>query len=183
MTLSYEEELVFEAKRMICINRRQFLFMGAVVLTDVIAFPDSQIAKEVLFRQAPHNSEMVALYSSLEIGKPQLFEYPKGSGVNNILVRLGKTAGNGIGPEQDLVAFHSVCTHMGGDLKRSTISPEGALGACPFHLSVFDLRRFGVVVTGHATSPLPQVQLKLKENQVFATGFTEILYGFETNPA
>lgn len=157
--------------------------MGAALVADIVVFPGSTAAKEVVFRQASHHFEPVGMYQDLEIGKPLIFEYPKRSRVMNILIRLGKRAGNGVGPQQDLVAFHTVCTHMGGDLKNSSISSEGAFGACPFHLSVFDLRRYGMVVSGHATSPLPQVNLEIQENQIFATGFRELLYGRETNPA
>lgn len=157
--------------------------MGAAVVTDLVLFPGTSAAEKIPFLKSEHQGEVIAAYSDLLVGKPLSFEYPKGSGITNMLVRLGERAGMGIGPQEDLVAFHTICTHMGGDLSGHFLAAAGAIGPCPFHLSVFDLKRFGMVVTGHATSPLPQVELQLQENRVIARGFRELLYGREINPA
>ena len=164
-----------------CLNRREFLFLGAVVITETCLLPGVSAQKS--FLRSSHVEQEIFRYSRLEVNSPVYFEYPHDSGLSHILVRLGERAGFGLGPSEDMVAFHTVCTHMGGLLKGRFVPSQGALGPCPFHLTTFDLKRFGMVVSGHATSPLPQVELKLKEDVVLATGFRELLYGRETNPA
>ena len=34
-----------------------------------------------------------------------------------MLVKLGTLAGGGVGPDKDIVAFSTLCTHMGGPMQ------------------------------------------------------------------
>jgi arsenite oxidase small subunit len=110
------------------------------------------------------------------------FTYPDDN-VTNVLVRLGEPAGGGIGPGRDIVAFNTVCPHMGGPVGADTYKPRHkVLGPCPLHLTTFDLTRFGMVVSGHATQSLPQVQLEIRQGRIFAVGMMGLVYGHASNP-
>ena len=72
---------------------------------------------------------------------------------------------------------------MGGPLQ-GTYKPEHqVLGACPLHLSTFDLTRHGMVVSGHATESLPQVLLETENDDILATGVMGLIYGYSANLA
>jgi len=44
-------------------------------------------------------------------------------------------------------------------------------------LTRFDLTRYGIVVSGHATESLPQILLEEEDGQIFATGVRGLIYG------
>ncbi len=55
------------------------------------------------------------------------------------------------------------------------------LGQCPFHLSTYDLRRHGIIVSGQAYQSLPQLLLELDGDDVYAVGMMGLLYGRNKN--
>ena len=74
----------------------------------------------------------------------------------------------------------------GGKECRSRGSPyhskkKRTLGQCPFHLSVYDLRRHGIIVSGQAYQSLPQVLLELEGDDIYAVGMMGLLYGRNEN--
>ncbi len=86
-------------------------------------------------------------------------------------------AGGGIGPEQDVVAFNYTCTHQGGLLTGTYKADTKSLGACPFHLSTYDLTRHGILISGQAYQSLPQVLLELDGDDIYAVGIFGLIYG------
>ena len=101
--------------------------------------------------------------------------------MTNYLIKLGLPAGGGVGPEQDVVAFNTLCTHMGGPLQQTYKPETQIMGPCPIHLSTFDLTHHGMIVAGHATAGLPQIILELEGDSIFASGIISLLYGFADN--
>jgi arsenite oxidase small subunit len=86
-----------------------------------------------------------------------------------------------VGPGSDVVAFNLTCPHQGGPL-HGTYKPEHQiLGACPLHLTTFDLTRHGMVVSGHATESLPQIVLETQGEDIYAVGVLGLVYGFSAN--
>ena len=78
--------------------------------------------------------------------------------------------------DDELVAFHKRCTHLGWDLHPAQgENTHHVIGPCPGHLTSFDLSKGGMVVIGQATECLPQVKLKLitidNRNAIEASGF------------
>ena len=74
-----------------------------------------------------------------------------------------------------LIGFSTICTHMG-----CSVAPNlerMICGPCRCHGTVFDLSKGGLVVIGHATQNLPQLDLKLlyEDNSiyVYATDWLE----------
>ncbi len=174
--------------RKTCVDRRGFLAAATagsitVALGDLFA---GRVSAEDADRKAtltgyPHKK--IAQLDQLAVDTPVEFEYPQeGATTGCMLVKLGRPAGGGIGPDQDVVAFSTVCSHMGGDLSGGYKAQNKVIGPCMEHLTTFDLTRHGIVVAGHATQPLPQVVLELNGNDISAVGMLGLIYGFSANP-
>ena len=149
------------------------LFPGRVVGQD----PDTPVELAQLPRQ------IIGQLANLAVNEPIPFSYPiDGPRTACFLIKLGLRAGGGVGPDEDIVAFSSVCTHMGGSLADG-FRPEYAACVCPSHLSSFDLNRHGMVIAGHATAPLPQIVLELDGVDIVAVGIAGLLYGCDRNPS
>ncbi|MBI1906270.1 MAG: arsenate reductase (azurin) small subunit, partial [Rhodocyclales bacterium] len=143
-----------------CMSRRQFL-LSAGALTAVVTvggIPGMAFAKAI---KADYPRSKVGSLAALAKGEPVEFAYPYPD-VANILVKLGKPAGGGVGADKDVVAFNQQCTHMGGPLQGSYKDAYQVLGPCPMHLTTFDLTKHGMVVAGHGTESLPQILLEVE---------------------
>ena len=126
--------------------------------------------------------QRIARLSDLKQGEPEDFEYPL-QGQQNFLVKLGKPAQGGVGPDSDIVAFSSICTHMGCPLTGQYKDEHKILGPCPCHFTTFDLRHNGMVVLGQATQNLPQITLTIEDGDIYAMGMMGLIYGFRENLA
>jgi arsenite oxidase small subunit len=155
-----------------CQLRRDFLLAGGKLVMLAAA---SAVVAPVWAQRAGHAPLAVARLSALKLGEPSYFEYPQ-AGDLNMLVKLGVAAGGGIGPQVDVVAFSTRCTHLGAKLQDALQAGMQVLGPCPRHLTTFDLSRHGVVITGHATASLPQVVLELDGDEIRAVGMQGLVY-------
>ena len=124
--------------------------------------------------------QRVASLSNIRQGEPVDFTYPL-QGQQNFLVKLGEPAQGGVGPDSDIVAFSSICTHMGCPLTGQYKDEHKIIGPCPCHFTTFDLRISGMVVLGQATENLPQITLAIEDDDVYATGTMGLIYGFRDN--
>ncbi|MBM3356450.1 MAG: arsenate reductase (azurin) small subunit [Betaproteobacteria bacterium] len=168
----------------VCMNRRSFLLAGGATVTVVAlgAIPGLTAAqgKPQFALRASYPRQKVGTLSALATGKPVNFTYPYPQ-VQNMLVKMGVPGGGGVGPGSDVVAFNLICPHQGGPL-HGTYKPEHQiLGACPLHLTTFDLTRHGMVISGHATESLPQIVLETQGNDILAVGVMGLIYGFSRN--
>jgi len=155
------------------LSRRKFILSTAsIVIFQSVFAPGISQAREALFEEMP-----LCKLGDLEQGVPLVLEYPKGSSEKILLVKLGVPAGSGVGEDQDIVAFHTVCPHMGAPLDSEFSASNYSLGPCPYHLAVYDLTRHGMQVTGHAIEPLAQVLLKSENGNLIACGFRSLIYG------
>ncbi len=172
----------------LCSSRRQFL-IGSGAVTSLVLLK-SLFPGRVASADAERSVQLVAAgrvqigrLSELQADKPIIFRYPQdGPFCDCMLVKLGKRAGGGIGPEQDVVAFNTWCTHMGSDLAGEYNAQHKVAGPCREHLTTFDLIRHGMVVAGHATAALPQIVLELEGDDIVATGVIGLIYGYHQNP-
>jgi len=124
---------------------------------------------------------VVARLADLRPGEPVAFEYPQ-PGQRNLLVKLGKPAEEGVGPDGDVVAFSAFCAHMGAPMDGVYNHQHGMLGPCPLHFSTFDLAKSGMNVMGKSTEWLPQVVLRVDgDGTVRATGMYGLIYGWPAN--
>ncbi len=169
------------------LSRRGFLTLSGMATTTMLLedlFPGRVVGQDpkTPVEVAPLPRLRIAAISDLQTGQRIAFTYPgQGRHTSCFVVKLGSRAGGGVGPDQDIVAFSSVCTHMGGSLAKGFRPQRGAC-VCPTHLTSFDLNRHGIVIAGHATESLPQILLELKGEDLFATGISGLLYGYAHNP-
>ena len=127
-----------------------------------------------------HPRVRVASLSALKTGEPVDFAYPtENSPVS--LVKLGRPAAGGVGPDGDIVAFGTDCTHMGCPLRGAYNAEHAILGPCACHFTTFDLALRGMVVLGQATENLPQLILEIEGDDIIAIGTLGIMYGFRGN--
>jgi arsenite oxidase small subunit len=116
------------------------------------------------------------------VGEAVAFNYPwDHANAANFLIKLGQAAGGGVGPDQDVVAFNSFCTHQGGSLAGKFNAQFGVAGPCPLHWTTFDLTRHGMVVAGHATLGLPQIMLETDGDDIYAVGVIGLIFGYHDN--
>ena len=171
-------------------NRREFMLFGytAIVAANTISLtllPGSAYADEQKAQVAGYPRMKIAKLSELKNHEPVDFQYPdKEKGSQCTLVKMGGVeAGGGIGFNKDIVAFSTLCTHQGGPLMgtyRAT-DEHRTMGPCPLHLSLYDLRRHGIIVSGQAYQSIPQVLLELDGDDIYAVGMLGLLFGRNTN--
>ncbi len=156
---------------------------GAVVVGSVGRRPLGAAAQadKVVLAYPDYPNAVIAKVIDLKVGEPVIFDYPQ-PGQRNMLIKLGKPAEEGIGPDRDIVAFSAFCAHMGAPLDNVYDPDNAVLGPCPLHFSTFDLAKSGMLVMGKATQPLPQVVLSVDPtNQISATGMYGLIYGWPAN--
>lgn len=126
--------------------------------------------------------------SSLQVNTPVSFAYPL-TGTPNLLVKLGQKVPNGVGPDGDIIAFSTVCQHLGCIVH---FEPAGRSGGempnyanlpvcyCPCHAGVYDLTDDAKVLAGPPPNPLPFVVLEYdgSSGDIYATGMTTpVIFG------
>lgn len=163
----------------LCLSRRGFLFAGAstMILSSIPGF-----AADVALQKQMMDRKKIGSLSQLKIDEPVEFRYPSAEkSFSHQLIKLGVSAGGGVGAEQDIVAFSLFCPHMGGPLHGTYKGHHKVMGPCPMHLTTFDLTRHGMLVSGHATQSLPQVILEVEGDDIFAVGIMGLIYGRHNN--
>ncbi len=168
----------------LCLSRRQLLVFGGASVSVIAAFgTEDLVAKErVQLVGSKYKPKRIARLADIQSKKPLEFAYPTPD-VMNVLVKLNEIAGGGIGKDKDIVAFNTVCPHMGGPVGAESYKPQhNVLGPCPLHLSTFDLTKHGMIVAGHATESLPQIMLEIRKDEVWAVGVMGLVYGYAANP-
>lgn len=107
------------------------------------------------------------------------FSYPDSSSPC-AAIRMGAPVPGGVGPNKDIVAFSTLCTHMG-----CPVTYDGGTKTfkCGCHFSIFDPENGGQMVCGQATEDLPRVMLDYdaKTDTVSATGIDGLIYGRQAN--
>lgn len=160
------------------VGRRQFLFATGASLTTLLLADGSRVQAQ----QARLKRTFVTRVSRTEINKPAEFQYPnKHPFATCTLVRLNEPAGGGVGPNNSIVAFNNICPHVGASMTTTFDGVAGIAGPCPLHWTTFDLSRHGMVISGHATISLPQIQLELDGDDIYAIGVIGLIYGTHNN--
>ncbi len=161
-------------------SRRQFLLTSGVTTATVMVMVNAgtPFAKEVPGIIATYPRKLITKLSKLRQDKPFDFSYPdEGAFAEAMIVKMGVPAGGGIGPGHDVVAFNYTCTHQGGSLADTYKPDTKSLGACPLHLSTYDLTRHGILISGQAYQSLPQVLLELSGDNIYAVGVFGLIFG------
>jgi arsenite oxidase small subunit len=143
---------------------------GAVALTGAEA-------AEAKARSYPRH-RVIAL-SKLRVNRPVNFKYPLTS-QPAVLLDLGHRVPGGAGPKRSIVAFSTLCQHMGCPVAYSRSQREFV---CPCHQTRYDAEREASIVQGVATRSLPRIKLRVHNGAVYAVGVDGLIYGYRTNLA
>ncbi len=170
-------------------TRRTFLMTGsaatAASTVGISLFPGAANAFSSTAQVVGYPRKKITKLSQLKDNKPFDFDYPEDIRNNQcMLVKMGGAqAGGGVGKQKDIVAFSYLCTHQGGPMqgRYRVAGDQRVLGQCPFHLSTYDLRRHGIIVSGQAYESLPQVLLEIDGDDIYAVGMLGLVFGRNTN--
>ncbi|MBC8269395.1 MAG: arsenate reductase (azurin) small subunit [Rhodospirillaceae bacterium] len=164
------------------VNRREFLLTSGATVSVILLSGCAGVAANTPAMVSTYPRKLVAKLSELKQDEPVDFSYPdEGAYSESIIVKLGVEGGGGIGVDRDVVAFNNTCTHQGGPLSGTYKGDTKSLGACPLHLSTYDLTRHGILISGQAYQSLPQVLLELDGDNIYAVGVFGLIFGRHDN--
>lgn len=117
--------------------------------------------------------------ADMPVNRAVSFTYPDAS-APCVAIRMGAAVPGGVGPNQDIVAYSILCTHMGCPVQYDTASK---VFKCGCHFSMFDAEHAGQMVCGQATEDLPRVLLEYdaRTDAVRAVGVDGLIYGRQAN--
>ncbi len=90
------------------------------------------------------------------------------------VLKLGTKIVGGVGPDEDIVAYSGLCTHMGCPV---SYDPATRVFMCPCHYSHFDAAADAMLISGPATQHLPRVVLEVQGQDIYAVGVQGLIYG------
>lgn len=168
------------------VTRRVFLKLsGSGAATAAAAIGTAGFATQAQAAQAeagrttlPYPRMPVASVASLKVNTPVAFNFPDASSPCS-LVKVGRAVPGGVGPDKDIVAYSTLCTHMGCPVAYDSAT---STFRCGCHYSVFDAEMGGQMVCGQATENLPQVTLEVDaKGGIVATAVNGLIYGRQAN--
>jgi arsenite oxidase small subunit len=172
-------------------SKRDFLKAAATISAVLAVGGIASVMKSIVIPAVPAvpgTTQMVfprvkvSSLGELATGTTVIFNYPLDN-EPNILVKAGRKAAGGVGPDGDIVAFSQVCQHLGciwgyvpsggsPAVNPSYVASVPA-GYCPCHGSVFDLSAGAKVIGGPSPRPQPQVQLEVDSSgNIYAVGMS-----------
>ncbi|MBI3525349.1 MAG: arsenate reductase (azurin) small subunit [Betaproteobacteria bacterium] len=127
----------------------------------------------------PYKPKALTKARGLKPNSPLSFTFPDEQSPCT-LVKMGREVPGGVGPEGDIVAYSTLCTHMGCPVN---YDQRTLTFRCGCHYSVFDAEMGGQMVCGQATENLPQITLKYNEKNdtVTAVSVNGLIYGRQSN--
>lgn len=173
-------------------SRREFLKVAATISAGLAVLGIASVMKAVVIPAVPSGSQTtttlafprvkVSSLSEVAGGTAVIFNYPLDN-EPNVIVKLGKQAAGGIGPDKDIVAFSQVCQHLGciwgyvptggSPAVNKSYVAASPVGYCPCHGSIFDLAESAKVIGGPSPRPQPQVTLELDgSGDIYAVGMS-----------
>lgn len=167
--------------RLADVGRRQFLSgsvaTAATAAAASLSSTQAAAAAPALARVTYPSSRLGNL-ADLQTDVPVDIAYPD-TASPSVLLKLGKPAMGGVGPDGDIVAFSTLCPHKGFPLGYQAADQ---VLSCPGHYSRFDCEKGGQQIWGQATQNLPQLKLRVDANgDIYAEGVDELIYGRLSN--
>ncbi|MBK1724647.1 arsenate reductase (azurin) small subunit [Thiocystis violacea] len=166
------------------LSRRRFLKASGAAATAGAALIGSGLAN-AQERAAPgattlpYPREAIAKASGLQDNVPVAFNYPDAESFCQI-IKTGSPVPGGIGPDGDIVAFSTQCTHNGCPL---SYDKEARTFKCGCHFSIFDPEMAGQMVDGQSTENLPRILLEhdTADDSLYAVAVEGLIYGRQCN--
>lgn len=166
--------------KLVDVGRRQFLRGGAMATAGAVAatvVPSEAKAKPLPAR-VDYPSTRLANIKDLKVNTSKDVAYPDKDSPG-ALIKLGTRVPGGVGPDDDIVAFSTLCPHKGFPLNYR--ADDRSLN-CPGHYSRFDCEKGGQQIHGQATQNLPQFALRVDDKgDIYAEGVDELIYGRLSN--
>ena len=155
-------------------TRRNFLKLSGTLATAV--------APAALLPSSAQAAVSVKITSLKELKPldPVSFNYPGSAAA--VLIDMGAPALHGVGPRKSVVAFSSLCQHMGCPAQ---FDARSKLLVCGCHGSEYDPGSDGRVIEGPSTRGLPRIRLNVaSDGTIPATGVVNgVVYGRANNDA
>jgi arsenite oxidase small subunit len=127
----------------------------------------------------PYPRKIVGSAARMAVNSPVSFAFPDASSPC-VAIKMGRPVPGGVGPDSDIVAYSTLCTHMG-----CPVAYDASTRAfrCGCHYSVFDAEMGGQMVCGQATENLPRITLEYdgKSGAVTAVAVQGLIYGRQSN--
>jgi arsenite oxidase small subunit len=156
------------------VPRKNFLrFAGATAAAAAAGAASSPPATAA----GPPAERAIAKLSELKVGQAFPAAYPDPSSPI-VILKLGHRVDGGVGPDGDVVAYSSFCTHQGCGV---AYHADRKILACPCHFSSFDPATGGMQIIGQATTHLPQIVLKTNGDRLYAIGVRGLIWGRQDN--
>jgi arsenite oxidase small subunit len=166
------------------ISRRSFLKLGTgAVATGTVAAvaPGAAEAKptDTSRTSLPYPKKHIGTASHLAARGTLAFSYPDAASPC-LAIKTGGAVPGGVGPERDIVAYSTQCTHMGCPL---AYDADTRTFKCGCHFSMFDAEKEGQMICGQATEDLPRITLEYdnKTGRITAVGVDGLIYGRQAN--
>jgi arsenite oxidase small subunit len=155
-------------------SRRNFLKLaaaagGAITVAAVASSIKAATFVPTAETQTTWPTVTVANISQLQPLTPVTFNYPL-TNTPNFLVKLGVAAQGGVGPEGDIVAFSTICQHLGcqysfiptggSPICNASYKAAMPMGYCCCHGSQYDFVHAAKVIGGPSPRPVPMVTLQ-----------------------
>ena len=168
------------------LSRRQFFKVSGAVAAGAGlatgALPNAALAAttpDAGMTQLPYPRKALGAAAGMKVGEPVAFTYPDDSSPCTV-VRMKAPVENGVGPGRDIVAFSTLCTHMGCPV---AFDASSGCFKCPCHYSTFDAEKAGQMICGQATENLPRIVLNYDAgaDSVTAVAVDGLIYGRQSN--
>ena len=165
------------------ITRRTFLKAGGGAIATAaagVAPPAAAAPTDTAKTVLPYPRGDVGKAASMSASTPVAFTYPD-TASPCLAVKLGNgPVPGGVGPDRDIVAYSTLCTHMGCPV---AYDARARTFKCPCHYSSFDAEKSGQMICGQATENLPRVVLEYnaQSGAITAIGIDGLIYGRQAN--
>ncbi|MBF6594150.1 MAG: Rieske 2Fe-2S domain-containing protein [Thermaceae bacterium] len=160
------------------------LYVGAGLVPKKVFTPENEplAAGDILvYAQGPNQNKPINP-ADLKVDVLQIIAYPmnpktnvvKGSDPNNtvLIVKIQPsrlTPATAKGAVDGIVAYSGVCKHLGCIV--SNWDPNLEQFVCPCHQGHYDPANSGKVMSGPPPKPIPQLPIKIENNQIIAMAF------------
>ena len=163
------------------VSRRMFFKTSSAAAAGVaVGVPATAEAAQADAGRAtlPYPRKRVGAASAMKVNEVVSFTYPDNASPC-AMIKMGRRVAGGAGPDGDIVAYSTLCTHMGCPV---IYDGQARSFKCNCHFSQFDPEMGGQMICGQATENLPQVSLAVgSDGAITATGVQGLIYGRQSN--
>ncbi len=149
---------------------------GAVVTGGFLQSAPAQADSSTIL---PYGEVNIGKAGGMKVNQPVSFSYPDKFSPC-VAIRMGEPVSGGVGPNNDIVAYSTLCTHMGCPV---VYESQSKIFKCGCHFSTFDAEQVGQMICGQATENLPKIILNYhpSDDSINAVGVDGLIYGRQAN--